>query len=100
MTKTTTHVICKQETNIALLKQNQEYQTKMIEEMHHKILGNGKPGLIDEVSGLKNSIKPLEDITVKVNDMERKMWYFAGSVAVITALITLLAPRIVTTLIG
>lgn len=83
-----------QETKIALLQKGQEYTNEKldsihssVEELNHKLLGNGKPGLIAEQNK-------------RIEDLERKWWKFAGALSVIITLITLFGPRIVNAILG
>lgn len=100
MTKAGTHIVCKQETNIALLQKDVSYMKDKLDTVHEKIVGNGKPGIVDELKDLKTMKDDYKSTKIKVDDMERKMWYFAGAVAVITLLITFIAPKIVTAWLG
>jgi hypothetical protein len=55
--KTPIHVICNKETDIALIKQEMTYIREKMDNIHDKLLGNGKPGLFDEINQVKGSIK-------------------------------------------
>jgi hypothetical protein len=46
---------CKQETTIALIKQSLEVNSKLTEEIHKSVVGNGHRGLSTEVELLKQS---------------------------------------------
>ncbi|TRZ48105.1 MAG: hypothetical protein D4S01_10995 [Dehalococcoidia bacterium] len=46
-----------QTTNIALIQQGQVNQRKILREIHVAIVGNGKPGLKDEVTEIKGGLK-------------------------------------------
>lgn len=48
---------CSKETELALLKQIQEHQNLKIDDIHRAIVGNGKPGLRDEMSQLQGALK-------------------------------------------
>ena len=41
---------CQKEVELALLKQNSETMTKQVNEIHEKIMGNGKPGIVDDIN--------------------------------------------------
>lgn len=55
--------------------------------MNHKLLGNGKPGLLAEQAA-------------RITELERKMWKFAGAVAVVTFLLSLIIPKVVSAILG
>lgn len=55
-TKTRTLHICNKETEIALIQQELANQRIMLSEIHHAIVGNGKPGLKDEMTSLKGGL--------------------------------------------
>ena len=99
-TKTIITHQCSKETEIALIKNNQDYQTKMLEEMHHRLLGNGKPGIIADIQELQTMKSDYKETKNKVEDMNKKMWQFAGAVAVITFILGILVPKIVSAVLG
>lgn len=53
---------CTKETEIALINERQLTMEKKIGEIHHAIVGNGKPGLRTEVDMAKGAIKFLQII--------------------------------------
>jgi hypothetical protein len=78
---------CNKEKEIAVLQTDISYIREKIDNMDHKLLGNGKPGLLAEQSA-------------RISEMERKMWKFAGAVGVIVFLLGILVPKIVNALLG
>ncbi|NCD07712.1 MAG: hypothetical protein EOL97_16505 [Spirochaetia bacterium] len=48
---------CSKETEIALIKQNQEYINHKIEEIHKVIVGNGRLGLADKMAQIEGALR-------------------------------------------
>ena len=93
MTKTTTHK-CSKETEIAILQKDQEYVKEKIDAIHesvvelnHKLLGNGKPGLIAEQNQ-------------RISQIEQKLIGYGVAVSIIVFLITLFGAKIVNAIIN
>lgn len=55
--KTLLHVTCSKERELAELITTNKYQSEKIDEIHHVLVGNGKPGLINEFNQLKGAVK-------------------------------------------
>ena len=92
--------VCNKETEIALIKNNQDYQTKMLEEMHHRIIGNGKPGILADIQELQTTQKDYKETKVKVEKMNNNMYYAMGIFAVIMILIGIFGSRIAAAVLG
>ena len=53
---------CQKEVELALLKQNSETMTKQVNEIHEKIMGNGKPGIVDDINSFKGALRATQII--------------------------------------
>ena len=49
--------VCDKDVEIALIQQLQRHQSQKIDEIHHAIMGNGKPGMRSEMDQLKGALK-------------------------------------------
>lgn len=78
---------CNKETEIALMQQDMTYMKGKIDELHHKLLGNGKPGLLDEQSK-------------RLADVEKKIIAYGVGISIAVFLLTLFGSRIVTAILG
>jgi hypothetical protein len=70
-----------------------------IDEIHKAIVGNGKPGLNSDVRLVMNNIQSHHERLAKVervaDNLDKKMAYYAGGIAIIVFLITLFVPKMV-----
>lgn len=97
MPRVVTHV-CNKEAEIAVMKTNLENQTVMIQEIHHRLVGNGQPGVIADIKELKSMKEDFKEARKNIDDINKRMWTFAGVVAVITFLLSILVPKLVSAL--
>ena len=81
-------------TEIELIKQTLNNQTKMIEDIHHKLIGNGQPGLIIEIRDLKLMKEDYIITKKQVETLDKKIVYATGALAIIVILLNLLGPSI------
>ena len=51
---------CTKEAEIATIAQDVAYIRAEVTEIKHKLLGNGKPGIVDEISEFKGTINMLK----------------------------------------
>lgn len=87
MRRQVTHITCNKETEIALMQQDMTYMKGKIDELHHRLLGNGKPGLLEEQNK-------------RLNDVEKKLIAYATGITILVFLITLFGARIVSAILG
>lgn len=78
---------CNKEAEIAVMQRDLAYIKETVTETNHKLLGNGKPGI-------------LEEHAKKINDLDKRMAYYIGAAAVITFIVTLLADKVVAAMFG
>ena len=70
-----------------------------IDEIHKSIVGNGRPGLNSDMRLVMNNIQVHNERLGKVeraaNNLDKKMAYYAGGIAIIVFLITLFVPKLI-----
>jgi hypothetical protein len=70
-----------------------------IDEIHKCIIGNGKPGLNSDMRLVMNNIQVHNERLGKVervaDNLDKKLAYYAGGIAIIVFLITLFVPKII-----
>lgn len=91
---------CSKEAEIAVMKNTLENTNKLVEEIHHRLLGNGQPGLIADVKALKDMKEDYNATKQKVDSMDKQMLYFAGGIAVLVFILSVIAPKIIDRLFG
>lgn len=87
--------VCNKEAEIAVLSTKVANVESMVQDIHHKLIGNGQPGVIADIKELKNMRKEFDETKKTVSDIEKKMWKFTGVVAVIVFLLSIIIPKIV-----
>jgi len=83
---------CNKETEIELLKQDNAYIKTKVEEIHRALIGNGKPGLKNDVEQLKYFMTHTEPVlkehTSIIKGLNLKLAYYSGAITVIVFAIT------------
>lgn len=51
--------LCNKETEIALIQKDMAYTKEKVDIIYEKLMGNGKPGLFDEINQVKGSVKAM-----------------------------------------
>jgi hypothetical protein len=89
---------CTKEAEIAVINERQAQMMQKINDIHKIVVGNGKPGLMEELKTIslqqevhKETINKHSNIIDKLN---LKLAYYAGGIAVIIFIVTLLANKV------
>lgn len=56
------HVVCNKEVEIANMQKDLQYIVEKMDSLHDKVVGNGKPGLVDEMNQIKGSVNSVKFI--------------------------------------
>lgn len=90
---------CSKETEIALIKQDLDASKKLLVEIHHSILGNGKPGIRRELDELKILREHSDELVSEqgriLSDLRKRFYKYAGAISVIVFFISLLSSVLV-----
>lgn len=78
---------CNKEAEIATMQADVSYIKEKMDKLDHKLLGNGSPGILAEQNE-------------RISEIERNMWKFMGGVAVVTFLLSLIIPKIISAVVG
>jgi hypothetical protein len=54
------HTICNKEVEIATLIADMNYIKEKVGEIHHTLMGNGRPGILEEINKFKGNISTLK----------------------------------------
>ena len=103
--QTTSHY-CDKTTDIELIKQHLEYikvelssNKEVLTDIQHKLIGNGKPGVLSDIKGLQTIAEEYKETKKTVDAIDKKIYYAMGVIAVIVLLLTMFVPKIVAALI-
>ena len=68
---------CNKESEIASIQTDLKYMREKIDELHEKVVGNGKLGLVDEMNQIKGGLKMTQ-------------WFFGACLGIIGLLVAFL----------
>jgi hypothetical protein len=99
MPRRVTHV-CNKEAEIAVMKNTLDNTNKLVEEIHHRLIGNGNPGMIADIKDLKAMKEDYHATKIKVETISNRMYYTMGALAILMILLNIFGSRIAQAVLG